>query len=47
MIDPHYYGLVELVVVGALALGIGAWQLRSVNRDIKRREEEEGKDPPA
>lgn len=36
MIDPKYYGLIELVIFGAIALGIGFWQLRSVNRDIAR-----------
>ncbi len=40
MIDPQYYGLIELVIVGAIALGIGFWQLRSVNRDIARSRDE-------
>jgi hypothetical protein len=30
------YGWIELVVVGALALGFGGWQLWSVNREIAR-----------
>lgn len=36
MIDPRYYGLIELLLVGAMALGIGIWQLVSVNREIGR-----------
>lgn len=36
MIDPRYYGLIELLLVGAMALGIGIWQLISVNREIGR-----------
>jgi len=36
VIDPKYYGLIELLVFGAIALGIGFWQLYSVNRDIAR-----------
>ncbi|TKD50957.1 hypothetical protein FBR43_09445 [Sphingomonas baiyangensis] len=36
MIDPAHYGLVELVLVGAMALGFGIWQLWSVNREIAR-----------
>lgn len=43
MIDPKYYGLVELVLVAGLALGFGLWQLGSVNRALEqsRREAEE------
>jgi hypothetical protein len=45
MIDPRYYGLIELLIFAAIALGFGFWQLRSVNRDLKRsREEAEKKD---
>jgi hypothetical protein len=36
MIDPAYYGLVELILVGGIAIGLGVWQLWSVNRDQKR-----------
>jgi hypothetical protein len=36
MIDPRYYGLIELLLFGAIAIGFGVWQLRSVNRDIAR-----------
>jgi hypothetical protein len=35
MIDPRYYGLIELLLFGALALGFGAWQLISINRTLK------------
>lgn len=30
------YGWIEVVVVAALALGFGVWQLWSVNREIAR-----------
>lgn len=30
------YGWIEVVVVAALALGFGGWQLWSVNREIAR-----------
>ena len=30
------FGLVELLFSGAVALGLGFWQLWSVNRDIRR-----------
>ncbi len=34
MIDPKYYGLIELTFSGAVALGIGLWQYVSVSRSI-------------
>lgn len=46
MIDPRYYGLVELVIFGAIALGIGFWQLWSVSRDLKRGRDKDP-DPPS
>lgn len=30
MIDPKYYGLVELVLSGLIALAFGGWQLWQV-----------------
>jgi hypothetical protein len=30
------YGWIEIIFVGAAALGFGIWQLWSVNRDIKK-----------
>jgi hypothetical protein len=30
------YGWIEVVVVGGIALGLGFWQLWSVNREIRR-----------
>ena len=36
MIDPAYYGLVEIVFTGAVVLGFAFWQLRSVSREIAR-----------
>jgi hypothetical protein len=32
----NYYGWVEVIVVGAIALGLGFWQLWSVNREIRK-----------
>lgn len=40
MIDPSYYGLIELALFGAIAIGIGIWQLRS----LKKLERERDKD---
>ena len=34
MIEPRYYGLIELSFSGAVALGIGIWQYLSVSRSI-------------
>lgn len=36
MIDPRYYGLVELVLIGAGVLAFGGWQLWDYRR-YKRR----------
>lgn len=42
------FALVEMLLFAAIALGIGFWQLWSVNRDIKRgRESREKDDPPS
>ncbi len=48
MIDPKYYGLVELLLVAGLALGFGVWQLRSVNRALEqsRRDAEQRETKP-
>lgn len=49
MIDPRYYGLVELVLVVGLVFGFGIWQLRSVNRALersRREAEERDRQPP-
>ncbi len=37
---PAYAGWIELVFVGAVALGFGVWQLWSVNREIARDKED-------
>lgn len=34
--NPDYYGLVELVVSGAIVLGLAFWQLWSVNRELAK-----------
>ena len=34
--NPHYYGIVEMVFTGAVALGLAGWQLRSVGREQAR-----------
>jgi hypothetical protein len=44
MIDPRYYGLIELLLVGAMAMGLGIWQLVSVNRSIARDREKRSDD---
>lgn len=31
-----YYGWIEVVVIGTIALGLGFWQLWSVNREIRK-----------
>jgi hypothetical protein len=45
MIDPHYYGLVELLLSGAIVLGLGAWQLWQVRDHLPwKRHKDEGGD---
>ncbi|WP_448502888.1 hypothetical protein [Sphingomonas sp.] len=44
MIDPRYYGLIELLLVGAMAMGLGIWQLVSINRSIARDREKRSED---
>lgn len=34
--DPKYYGVVEMTFTGAIVLGLGVWQLWSVNRELRR-----------
>ena len=34
--DPKYFSLLDLAIVAIPALGIGIWQLVSVNREIAR-----------
>lgn len=41
MIDPKYYGLIELVLFGALAIGFGVWQLRGLKKLEREREREQ------
>ena len=31
--NPHYYGIVEMVFTGAVVLGLAVWQLWSVGRE--------------
>jgi hypothetical protein len=38
------YGWIEIVVVGTIALGLGFWQLWSINREIARDKEKAAKD---
>jgi hypothetical protein len=38
------YGWIEIVVVGVVALGLGFWQLWSINREIARDKEKAGED---
>ena len=39
--DPRYYGLVEMGFSGAVVLGFCFWQLRSVDREIRKTRESE------
>ncbi|WP_448586472.1 hypothetical protein [Thermaurantiacus sp.] len=34
MIDPKFYGLVELVLSGVIVLGLAGWQLWSVRDSL-------------
>lgn len=34
MIDPAYYGLVELVIFGVVVIGFAGWQLWSVRDSL-------------
>lgn len=39
------YGFIEIIVVGTIALGLGFWQLWSINREIaKDKSEKAAKD---
>jgi hypothetical protein len=40
------YGFIEVIFVGAVALGLGVWQLWSVNREIARDKEKAARDKP-
>jgi hypothetical protein len=44
MIDPSYYGLIELVIFAVVVLGFGFWQLWDVNRASKALNDSERKD---
>ncbi len=46
MIDPRWYGLIELLLVGGIALGLGVWQWISVNREIARGRARRDDGPP-
>ncbi len=37
------YGWIEIVVVGTIALGLGFWQLWSINREIAKDKEKAAK----
>ncbi len=38
----NYYGWVEIIFVGVVALGLGFWQLWSINREIARDRAKDG-----
>lgn len=44
MIDPKYYGIIELALFGALAIGFGLWQLRGLKKLEREREAEAERD---
>jgi hypothetical protein len=37
-------GWIEIIVTGVIALGLGFWQLWSINREIAKDKEKAGKD---
>jgi hypothetical protein len=37
------YGFIEIIVVGTIALGLGFWQLWSINREIAKDKEKAAK----
>lgn len=39
--ESRDFALIEMLLFGAIAIGVGLWQLWSVNRDIRRREQAE------
>lgn len=43
--DPKFYGVVEMVFFGTVVLGLGAWQLVSIRRELKR--DREKSQPPS
>ena len=34
--NPHYYGIVEMVFTGVVVLGLAVWQLWSIGREQAR-----------
>lgn len=44
MIDPNYYGLVEILVGGVIVLGLAFWQLWGLRKLEKDRKEQAMKD---
>jgi len=44
MIDPKYYGLVEIVAGGVIVLGLAFWQLWGLRKLEKERERKRDKD---
>jgi hypothetical protein len=38
-------GWIEIIVTGAIALGLGFWQLWSINREIAKDKENAAEDP--
>ncbi len=43
MIDPKFYGIIELALFGSLAIGFGVWQLRGLKK-LEREREQQKKD---
>lgn len=43
--DPHYYGLVEMLLVFGLVVGFGAYELWSLRRANRRAKERAGQPP--
>lgn len=44
--DSKWFSLMDMAIVAIPALGIGIWQLVSINREIARDKEKKAKDSP-
>jgi membrane protein required for beta-lactamase induction len=43
-LSSNYFGLIEGVLVVGLAIAFYIWQMRTLNRDVKAREEREARE---
>ncbi len=45
--STSYYGLIEVVLVFGLAIAFYVWQMKTLKRDVKAREEREARERSA